>query len=119
VGQFSGGNSVFSDGINKPTARLPPQRKRVLAAVPRGTPKAGGGILVSTLAAGAGEVMFYAASNRGLYCSKDDGENWEQIGVEWPERYHTASAGIGGGNGMSIDLSDGDCTEAMRADGAT
>jgi photosystem II stability/assembly factor-like uncharacterized protein len=47
------------------------------------------GTLISTLAANpkiAGE--FYAASNRGIFCSIDSGISWKTLdGIQWPKEY--------------------------------
>lgn len=41
------------------------------------------GSLTSVLAAGEAGV-FYAASNRGVFCSRDAGVNWEALAIPWP-----------------------------------
>jgi len=52
------------------------------------------GTTISVLAANQSEPgVFYAASNRGIYCSTDAGITWEQLAVEWPERYHDQRVG--------------------------
>jgi hypothetical protein len=47
------------------------------------------GTLISVLAANpriAG--TFYAANNRGIFCSTDSGSSWKMLdGVQWPKEY--------------------------------
>jgi hypothetical protein len=51
------------------------------------------GTLVYSLAANEDEPgVFYAATNRGLFCSSDAGETWRQLDAGWPERYRMAHA---------------------------
>jgi hypothetical protein len=46
------------------------------------------GTLIYSLAANAAEPhVFYAASNRGLYRSRDAGLSWEQQEIDWPDDY--------------------------------
>jgi len=52
------------------------------------------GTTIAVLAANPSEPgVFYAASNQGLYRSADGGITWEQLDVEWPERYHKQRVG--------------------------
>lgn len=51
------------------------------------------GTLAPVVAAGAASGVFYAASNRGLYRSEDAGESWQQLRIEWPERYQAQHPG--------------------------
>ncbi|HEY1353190.1 MAG TPA: glycosyl hydrolase [Ktedonobacteraceae bacterium] len=41
------------------------------------------GLLASVLAAGEAGV-FYAANNRGVFCSQDAGASWEALPISWP-----------------------------------
>lgn len=41
------------------------------------------GVLASVLTAG-GAGVFYAANNRGVFCSNDAGVNWEALPIPWP-----------------------------------
>ena len=51
----------------------------------RGLPL-GSGVTRPVLAAGgAGEC--YAVSNRGAFVTRDGGDSWESLGVEWPDRF--------------------------------
>jgi hypothetical protein len=43
------------------------------------------GLLISVLATHEGEPgVFYAASNRGIFCSTDTGISWEELPIAWP-----------------------------------
>jgi len=55
--------------------------------VSKGLPESKG-TFIATLATNEAEPgVFYAATNKGIFRSPDAGLNWEQIPVEWPERY--------------------------------
>jgi hypothetical protein len=57
---------LISNGLPKPTGTL----ISVLAANPR---------IAGT---------FYAANNRGIFCSTDSGTSWKMLGgIEWPKKY--------------------------------
>jgi photosystem II stability/assembly factor-like uncharacterized protein len=46
------------------------------------------GMLVSCIATNPAEQgIFYAANNHGVFRSNDAGITWQQLGLEWPERY--------------------------------
>jgi photosystem II stability/assembly factor-like uncharacterized protein len=46
------------------------------------------GTTISVLAAGPRERgVVYAANNRGIYRSHDQGESWEDLGIAWPAGY--------------------------------
>ena len=48
------------------------------------------GTTIAVLSANQSEPgVFYAASNRGIYRSPNAGITWEQLTIEWPERYHS------------------------------
>lgn len=51
------------------------------------------GTLASTLATTDAEPgIFYAANNRGIYCSADAGLTWEQLEIPWPSSFHLQRA---------------------------
>lgn len=50
--------------------------------VQAGLPAAHGSLTSVLAASGAG--VFYAASNQGVFCSRDAGVNWETLPIPWP-----------------------------------
>jgi hypothetical protein len=44
--------------------------------------------MISILAANPKSVgEFYAANNRGVFCSTDSGASWKAIDISWPKEY--------------------------------
>jgi photosystem II stability/assembly factor-like uncharacterized protein len=51
------------------------------------------GTTISTVAADTiVSGVFYAASNHGIYRSRDQGLSWERLAVSWPQRFQTQRA---------------------------
>jgi len=60
--------------------------------ISKGLPKAAG-TLAYALATNEDEPgVFYAATNKGVFCSTDAGESWNRLPVNWPDRYLKAHA---------------------------
>jgi len=56
-------------------------------AVSKGLPEPSG-TMISILAANPKSVgEFYAANNRGVFCSTDSGASWKAIDISWPKEY--------------------------------
>jgi len=49
----------------------------------------GAGVTRAVLASGRGGRTFYAATNRGVFRTRDGGETWSRLPIEWPDRYES------------------------------
>lgn len=52
----------------------------------------GSGVTRPVLCGGESAGEFYALSNRGLWRTTDGGESWQEVAVEWPERFEAETA---------------------------
>lgn len=51
----------------------------------------GEGVLRAVLASGEDDDEFYAANNRGVFRTADAGDTWDQLAIDWPERFESTT----------------------------
>jgi hypothetical protein len=57
--------------------------------ISKGLPEPSGTMIAILAASSKNAGEFYAASNRGIFCSTDSGTLWKMLDIPWPREYHS------------------------------